>query len=426
MRTAHECNPKLRFLMRSHGLDSLIPTHQPEYQTDPSVGLREVKRRLGDALEAITIRVTSPSGRDFQSWLSPDSSLLGQGVPVYFFFQYHEAGGPGIVAPISPVMSHLSWPLPAYLEKLNKFIQPGQGMVGGTSPVAGMEVAWWHPDLDAVRYMRNWCEAKYGPEAGGLVSQALEGTQKITEGFILNVTFDNTCTFHLYRWGGARERWATDMAGLLAAVLPAVSGDPDTQMPRAARNCMIAHPFQPAALHNLSDGAERPWLERFTLNEQKTIAERSETLLGRAAGVAPGNTEISRLWQVARATRELVRLASEYHQALVWANLGRNAPETGRRAQCHDLARGHLKQAIEAAWEYRRIMLPLVPLATDGAPRESVNRYRLNRDVQLLYLASPLCVVREAAYLLDEETGGDGLLLFFDTRFGVLPAAPGV
>ena len=95
MKTARSVNPKIRFTMRIHALNWWIPLNQPEYKNDPSVGFHEIVRRLGPDLEGVTMRPTTPPGGDYQSWLAPDSTMLGQGVPLIFELQYYEAGGAG-------------------------------------------------------------------------------------------------------------------------------------------------------------------------------------------------------------------------------------------------------------------------------------------------------------------------------------------
>ena len=94
-------------------------------------------------------------------------------------------------------------------------------MVGGVSPVTGMNVAWWHPDMDPYKYMKNWCKAKYGQEAGQYVFNALIDTHEITEAFHPTSNSQpatkghTTESFDMFRWGPAYQPWAVDMQPLL-------------------------------------------------------------------------------------------------------------------------------------------------------------------------------------------------------------------
>ncbi|NIA14289.1 MAG: hypothetical protein GWP08_09415 [Nitrospiraceae bacterium] len=67
-----------------------------------------------------------------------------------------------------------------------------------------------------------------------------------------------------------------------------------------------------------------------------------------------------------------------------------------------------LERAIESVAVYRDIYLRLFP---DDKREE---HYRLWRDARLLYLGCTMSIVREAAFLFDQEFGGDSLLRFFD------------
>ncbi len=423
MDTARAVKPEIRFMMREHALPGMISMQQPEYRTDPTVGFREITHRLGKDMEAIIMRLTTPPGGDFQNWFSPDSTMLGQQVPLYFLFHYYEAGGPGVVAPLSPVESHLSWALPLYLEKLRTFVQPGQGLIGCTSPVAGMEVAYWHPDLDAHKYIRNWCRAKYGDDAGNYMHQALEGTDKITSAFFLQPSCSES--YDMYRWGPYGKPWAVDMApfaqiGLTGPVDGIASG-----------GFMMAHAPQPEDLQKATPAQVGKWLERFEVREAIAIAERAEAMTAKALKAQPDEPELQYLARVAKATNQLAHLFREYHLALVQANAARNATEgDGNREKLIEQSRSHLKCAIGYSAEYGRIYLVIINnlgsrytsqhlLHPEVDGGEKLQFHRLWWDLSRTYLPTILCQVREAAYLQDKEFGGQEALAYFDEQMGL-------
>lgn len=400
--TAREINPRIRIIFATFALNMWIPVIHPEYADDPTKGLTALKRRLGNNVEAMMMSVTSPPGADIQSWLAPESTMLNRGIPLFYLFHYYEAGGPGVVSPISSVQSHLSWALPIYLDKLRSYIHGG--MIGAMSPQAGMEVAYWHPGLDAHQYMRNWCRAKYGPAAGQDVFQALVDTHKITEAFFLSGKAERSESFDLYRWGPYLKPWATDMGALVKLA-------PDSGFINGINTFMTPHVPQPEELRRIRPAQREQWRRRFELTEETAIAGRAETLLARAQQGNPANPEIRRLHEVARGTKALLQLFKAYHLALIDANLARNTANQADHKVYVDHARGQLRSAILAAVEYKNCYVPLMD-------EERVHIVWMQRHVKDFYLSAMLCIVREAACLFDREFGGESTLEFFDRQMG--------
>ena len=401
MKSAREVNPKIRFMMRIHALNMFIPVYHPQYLNDPSAGMRDVVKRLGKDMEAVEMRPTTPPGGDFQSWLAPQSTMLGTGVPIYFFFHYYEAGGPGTVAPISPVMSHLSWALPLYVERLNKFIQPGQGVIGAACPVAGMEVAFWYPNLDAGQYMKNWCQAKYGEKGGNYVAEALVDTDKITEKFYLETKKACVESFDVFRWGEWEKPWPIDM-GIIDNLLQFKEKHSDKNILSGVN----PHARQPEELRNITSADKDRWLQRFEMKEEMAIAERARVKMAKALKTSPDNPEIQRLDKVARATLALTKMYKEYHLALVLTNLARNTNDKKIFAKLAKEARPHLKEAIDQTMIYTANLAPL------GLNEKK--HMRLRGDLLSTYIVTTLCDVREAAFLFTRDFGGENLLEYYD------------
>lgn len=403
IRTARAVKPTIRFMTCPAALQHFIPIHHPEFHGDRVAVLRELKQRLGPEVEAFFLSLGSPPGSDCQSWLAPDSEILGQGVPIIFFFQHYEADGPGIVSPVSPILSHLSWSLPIHLQTLQRYARGG--MIGGMLQGAGVEVGCWHPDLDGNRYMRNWCQAKYGPSAGQKVFQALQGTHKITEAFYLETKPDCIESVDFFRWGEYLKPWSTDMSALKNAGLSEEEVAGIAQwitfsftMPQAP---------QPEELRRVTSSTQRKWLKRFSITKEIDIADRAERLLAEAVVTAPDAVEIQHLHELARATQALVRLHRDYHQALVFANAARNTSEPDMRQRQVAQSRRLLRAAIEQVVEYRNHYLPLVR-------KQNPALWSLHLNAPRKYLGNILGIVREAACLHDREFGDEGLLQYMD------------
>lgn len=409
IRTARAVKPTIRFMTCPAALQHFIPIHHPEFHGDMVAVLRELKQRLGPEVEAFFLSMGSPPGGDCQSWLAPDSAILGQGVPIVFFFQHYEADGPGIASPVSPILSHLSWSLPIHLQTLQRYAR--SGMIGGMLQGAGVEVGCWHPDLDGNRYMQNWCRAKYGEAIGRKVFQALQDTHKITEAFYLETKPDCIESVDFFRWGDYLKPWATEMTALKTAGL--------TEEETAGVSRWITLAFtmpqapQPEALRKVTSGDQVSWLKRFEIAEPIAIADRSERLLADALLGVPDNAEIKNLHELAQATQALARLHRDYHQALVYANTARNTAEPDLRRGQVALARQHLTSAIERVVDYRNHYLPLVR-------KQSPALWSLHLNAPRKYLGNMLGIVREAAYLFDREFGDEGLLEYMDQKMSAI------
>lgn len=417
MSTARSVNPRIRFMVFGSGLTNQLAQYYPELGRHPASGLDALKKRLGDDFEGYVLMATTPPGYDVESWLSPNSTILGQGLPLYYLFHWYEAGGPGIVAPISSVMSHLSWPLPVYLDKLKIYGRPGSGMVGGASPVAGMDVAWWHPDLDPQKYMRNWSRAKYGPAAGEFVYQALVDTHKITEAFHLETKPHVSESIDMFRWGPLQRPWAVNMDGLTAVGLGHDDTGQTTLASIATLGWMFPQASQPAEFKTMTAtsklhalGEMDRWLRRFELKEETAVGDRAEAMMAKALAVDPRNQELQRLYGLARGTKALIHLYSDYHRAMVYASVARNTPDPAEKSGLVGQAREHLRRAVENAVVYKESMLPIT---------DKEKLVRLKRDASVLYVAAVACIVREAAFLFDGEFGGEKLLELFDRRIGL-------
>ena len=400
MDAALEVNPKMRFMMRNHALNWFVPMYHPEYANDPTAGFGEIMRRLGPRMEAVSSRVTTPPGGDFQSWLGPTSTLPGHGVPFHFFFHYYEAGGPGTIAPISPVISHLSWQLPICVQELRKLIAPGMGMIGGDVDMAGMEVAYWHPDMDPGKYLTNWCRAKYGDEAGECVAESLNSS-KITEMFYAPTkpALSESCT--LYRWGHHGQPWAVAMDSLREAGL---GTDEELQQDATFE---FMHPLarQPDELQKVDPHSMPKWIDRFAVPEERRIAEHARARIKAALELHPDDRELRRLNAVAMGTVHLVNLYHNYHTALVYANSAHNTGDQILQQQLRTQARDRLDRAVEDVINYRNVCWPIT--AQDPYPR-------LRRDFRYLYIATLVATVREACYLLDSADRGGTALAHFD------------
>lgn len=408
IRTAREVKPTIRFMTCPSALKFFIPIHHPEFKDDRVAVLKDLKRRLGPDVEAFFLSTGTPPGGDNQSWLAPDSTILGEGVPLIFFFQHYEADGPGIVSPVSPVLSHLSWSLPIHLQTLQRYT--ANGMIGAMLQGAGVEVGCWNPGLDGNRYMQNWCRAKYGEAAGRKVFEALQGTHKITEAFYLETKPDCIESVDFFRWGDFLKPWATEMtalgtAGLTAEEVAGVSRwiTLSFTMPQAP---------QPEGLRKVTPGDQAAWLKRFEIAEAIAQADRSERLLGEALAAAPGNAEIESLHKLARATQALARLHRDYHQALVYAASARNTAAEGARREQSVQAHRHLLAAIGHAVDYRDHYLPLVR-------RQPARLWSIHLNAPRKYLGNILGLVREAAFLLDQEFPGERLLARMDEQIAL-------
>jgi hypothetical protein len=409
IRTARAVKPTIRFMTCPAALQHFIPIHHPEFHGDMVAVLKELKQRLGPEVEAFFLSMGSPPGGDCQSWLAPDSAILGQGVPIIFFFQHYEADGPGIASPISSILSHLSWSLPIHLQTLKRYAR--SGMIGGMLQGAGVEVGCWHPDLDGNRYMQNWCRAKYGPSAGRKVFQSLEGTHKITEAFYLETKPDCIESVDFFRWGEYLKPWATDMSVLKRAGLS------EEEVAGVARWITLAFTMpqapQPKDLCLVNSITQLSWLKRFSIAEEIAIADRSAQLLAEAAIEAPGEAEIQHLHELAIATQALVRLHRDYHQALVYASTARNTVDPDLRRDQVVLARRHLTFAIEQVVNYRNHFLPLVR-------NQNPALWSLHLNAPRKYLGNILAIVREAVYLFGREFGDESLLKYMDRQILVV------
>lgn len=415
MEVARSENPDIKFMVFIHGVNWWIPLHQPEYENDQAGAIAEIYKRLDNDLEALMMLRSTPTGGDLQSWLYPVSTMLGKDIPLLYFFHSYEAGGPGIVAPVSNLMSHLSWPLPVLLKHLEKFLQPDQGMIGGASPIAGMEVAWWYPDMNANKYMSNWCRAKYGKDAGEYVSKALVDTHKITEAFLLETKQDCSESFTMYRWKNENylKPWKGDIDSLknLERLTPK---DVDAFKGLGLYGFMVPQAKQPLELETVSLTQKEFWQNKFEITEEIAIAERAEAMLKKAYTAKPDAPDIQRLYELAKATNELTHLFKEYHTALLYANLSRNTNDSEKKEQFITQSHDRLKNAIRFVVNYSNILLNITR-------NDQQIQYRLWIDVRRLYVGCPMSIVREAAYLFDQEFGGESMTNYFDKTISAEP-----
>ncbi len=405
IKTARQVKPSIRFTMCPPGLLHYISAHHPEFHNDPVAVAQALKNRLGPDVEAFLLSLGSPPGGDCQSWLAPDCMLLDKGVPLISFFQHYESDGPGIVSPISCILSHLSWSLPMHLNTLQRCAP--KGMVGVMIQGAGIEVGCWHPELDGNAYMQNWCRAKYGKEAGQDVFLAIKDTHKITEAFYLDTKPDAIESVDFYRWGTFCAPWATDMGALKNAGLSEY--EVSILMSFITLSFSLPQAPQPDGLRKVTVGDQEPWLERFAVADAIAIADQSEQMLAKALASEPGNSEIQLLHELAKATQSLVRLFKEYHLALLYANTARNTTEQGAREEQVAQARQHFKAALEQVVDYRDRYLPLVR-------NQDATLWSLKFNAPIKYMGTIFGILREAAYLFDQEFGGESLLSYMDQR----------
>ncbi len=405
VRTARDVKPTIRFMTCPSALAFFIPIHHPEFKGNTVAALKALKTRLGDDVEAFLLSVGSPPGGDCQSWLAPDCSMLNQGVPLFSFFQHYEADGPGIASPISPILGYLSWSLPIHLRTMQRYADGG--MIGAMVQGAGVEVGCWYPDLDGYSYMRNWCHAKYGREAGQDVFEALQSTHTITEAFYLDTKPDCIESVDFYRWGSYCKPWAIDMSTLKNAGL--TEGETAGVMANIVLAFTMPQAPQPDGLRRVTVSDQGSWLKRFEMAEAIAIADRSEQSLAKALTVEPGNAEIHHLHELAKSTQSLVQFFKEYHEALVYANSARNTTDQEIRRIQTEFAREHLKAAIARVVDYRDRFLPLVRSQSD-----TLGSLKLCAPVK--YVGNFLGILREATYLFDQEFGGESLLSYMDQR----------
>jgi hypothetical protein len=401
--TAHKVKPTIHFMLCPSGLMSPLMDHHPEFHGDKIAGILALQKRLGPVVEAYFLSVGSPPGDDCLSWLAPDCAVLGHDVPLVAYFQHYEADGPGIVSPISSIISHLSWSLPQHLNTLQRCAR--KDMIGAMIQGAGVEVGCWHPDLDGNKYMRNWCRAKYGREAGGLVFQALENTHKITEAFYLETKPYCIESVDFYRWGEYCGPWALEMSSLKKAGLS------DLETSCVINNISLAFTMpqapQPAGLRKVSPSDREQWIKRFELKKEIGIARGAEESLARAMALRPGDPELRQLHETARATQALVLLFQSYHWALIEANCARNAASADARQKQIERSRKYLQESIRQTIRYRDIFLPLVRNQND-------NLGSLKFNAPIKYLGNIIALLREACYLHDREFGGESLRASFD------------
>jgi len=409
IKTARQVKPTIHFMMCPAGLIHPIPVHHPEFRGDSVAALKELKRRLGNDVQAFFLSVGSPPGSDHLSWLAPDCAMLGQGVPLINFFQHYEADGPGIASPISSILSHLSWSLPIHLQTLQRYAK--NGMIGAMIQGAGIEVGCWHPDLDGSRYMQNWCRAKYGQKTGQKLFQALQDSHKITEAFYLETKPYCIESVDFFRWGEYIKPWATDMSALKNAGLSEVEVAGITNWITLAFTMPQAP--QPEGLRKVTLSDQGSWLKRFEIADEIAIADRSERLLAETLAGEPSNSEIQHLHEVAKATQALTRLHRDYHQALVHANSAKNTTDQDARREQIGQARRHLTAAIGQVVDYRNHYLPLVRKQNDKL-------WSLHFNAPRKYMGNILGILREAAYLFDREFGGEGLLEYMDQRIAMV------
>jgi hypothetical protein len=405
MDTIHREKPAMKFIFSACWEWKFIPLYNQKYRDDPTGGMMELKKRLGPDVIAFLTPPSAPPLGDQRGWLAPDSTFLGHNLPLYEYFFWYEIWGIGIARPLSPIATHLSWVLPIDLQKLRKFTANGQ-MVGAMSPNMGMEVGYWHPEIDAQEYLRNWCIAKYGEKAGGYVFEALKDTYKVTEGLLPNTKRNASESVSLYRWGEYRKPWAeSDMNEWWEKVSEYKfrTGKYDL----ALLEINVPQAPKPAELRNITPNELDKWLKRFELSRETDIATRSETMLAKAVGASPNNREIWTLHEIAKGTVYLVNLYKEYHRAFVYASLARNLPPSATREEYLRSARVHLRGAILKDAEYNKCYLPIAGLDKSYMP------------VKTLYIPFLAMEVREACFLFDREFGGASMLAEMNKVFGM-------
>lgn len=135
--------------------------------------------------------------------------------------------------------------------------------------------------------------------------------------------------------------------------------------------------------------------------------------MAKALALSPDNAELQRLYGLAKATKALIHLYRDYHRAMIYACAAHNTADDAGKAGWVKLARTHLRQACENAVVYKVSMLPLT---------EHEKLFRLKRDTEMLYVAAVACMVREGAYLFDQEFGGESVLGYYDATMGLKPA----
>jgi len=173
---------------------------------------------------------------------------------------------------------------------------------------------------------------------------------------------------------------------------------------------MIPQAPKPEEFKTLTSDSMKPWIERFTLTEEKAIGDRCEEMMGKALALKPENVELQRLDNMAKATQALIRLFSDYQLAMVYASAAHNSPDGEPRTRLVDEARSHLNAAADNTSIYKTCML---------AVTENEKVVRLTRDTEIFYVAATVCLVREGAYLFDQEFDGESTLDHFDTAIGL-------
>ena len=98
--------------------------------------------------------------------------------------------------------------------------------------------------------------------------------------------------------------------------------------------------------------------------------------------------------------------------------LARNAADPEDRNTFAAQAREQLAKAIGHAADYTNCYLSVLD-------KDNAQWVLLESHVRTYYIASMLCLVREAAYLFDQEFGGDSVLSLFDSAIGSLRRPPG-
>ena len=274
--------------------------------------------------------------------------------------------------------------------------------------VAGLEVACWDPKIDPYKYMKNWCVAKYGPETGGDVYKGLADTYKITELFFPETKKDCIESCDLFRWGTYGKPYAVSMKPMEKAWTP---GDAASAERFKVPGYPIPQAPQPEGLAKVTTRTMGSWIARFNAPREIEIAERSHRMMAKALAREPQNKELKRLEMVSQAGADLVRLYKDYHLAMVYSNAAKNNVGKSERQKLIRLASGHMKKAIVSAYDYTKNILPPV--------EEKGTTSRLRSDVKNMCTYHVVCMVREGAFLMDKDFGGEGLLSAFDTKFGI-------
>lgn len=178
----------------------------------------------------------------------------------------------------------------------------------------------------------------------------------------------------------------------------------------ATMTYLVPQAREPESLKGITPENKDQWIKSFDLAEEISIAERAEALTAKALETASDNPELGRIAQAAKATTALVRFFESYHRSLVDFNLARNTPDAEVRKPLVEESRENLKRAIAYAFDYKNVLLPIVT-------GDESNQGYLKSHVKLYYVPTVLCIVREAAYLFDQETGGgERVLDYFDAR----------